>query len=70
VKKADPQLETARDRGQFDPAELGAITAWRRLNATSAFLLGALKIHGRSTAKVDIHAEFEDPFDDLTQLHS
>lgn len=59
-------LQTARLRGRPDPAELGAITAWRLPGATDAFLMGALKIHGASTTQVDITAEWTDPVDDPT----
>ncbi|HVG26419.1 MAG TPA: hypothetical protein VM865_02345, partial [Acidobacteriaceae bacterium] len=57
-------LQTARMRGRPDPGELGTISAWRRFGATDAFLLGALKIHGASTGRVDITAEWTDPVDD------
>jgi len=57
-------LQTARFRGRKDPAELGEITAWRLPGATGAFLMGALKIHGASTAQVDLVAEWSDPVDD------
>jgi hypothetical protein len=65
---ADPNaLQTAPDRGRRDPTELAPITAWRRLGATEAYLLGALKIHGASTARVDLLAAWDDPLDDLPQ---
>lgn len=65
---ADPNaLQTAPDRGRRDPTELAPITAWRRLGATEAYLLGALKIHGASTARVDLLAAWDDPLDDLSQ---
>ena len=61
----DPNpLQTARLRGRPDPAELGTLTAFRLPGATDAFLMGALKIHGASTAQVDIFAEWTDPVDD------
>ncbi len=60
-------LQTAPDRGRRDPTELAPITAWRRLGATEAYLLGALKIHGASTARVDLLAAWDDPVDDLSQ---
>ena len=60
-------LQTTPGRGQTDPTELAAITAWRRLNATDAYLLGALKIHGASTGRVDLLAMWDDPLDDLSQ---
>ena len=64
----DPvQLQTTPGRGQADPTELAAITAWRRPNANDAYLLGALKIHGASTARIDLLATWDDPVDDLAQ---
>src|SRR6185312_7767704 len=56
----DPELEGADPllaeptTGRADPHELAIVTAWRRLGATDAFLLGGLGIHGASTAKVDL----------------
>lgn len=60
-------LQTTPGRGHSDPTELAAITAWRRLNANDAYLLGALKIHGASTGRVDLLATWDDPVDDLSQ---
>lgn len=59
-----PPLQTARVRGRIDPVELYPISAWRRLGETDAFLIGALKIHAASSAKVDLHATWTDPVDD------
>ena len=64
----DPNpLQTTPGRGRLDPAELAALTAWRRPGGTDAFLTGALKVHGASTAKVDLFATWEDPVDDPSQ---
>src|SRR6266566_3907477 len=60
-------LQTAPDRGHTDPTELTPVTAWRRLDSTETYLLGALKIHGASTAKVDLRAEWDDPVDDISK---
>jgi hypothetical protein len=60
-------LQTAPDRGRRDPTELASITAWRHVGATAAYLLGALKIHGASTARVDLLAAWDDPVDDPSQ---
>jgi len=57
-------LQTDRFRGRTDPQELTPITAWRRPHETSAYLMGALRIHGASTAKVNLLAEWDDPVDD------
>lgn len=59
-------LQTTPGRGRHDPTELAAVTAWRRLDANDAYLMGALKIHGASTGRVDLLATWDDPFDDLT----
>jgi len=60
-------LQTAPDRGPTDPTELAPVTAWRRLDSTETYLLGALKIHGASTAKVELRAEWNDPVDDIAK---
>jgi hypothetical protein len=60
-------LQTDRVRGRADPQELTAITAWRRPGATDAYLMGAIKIHGASSAKLDLAAEWSDPVDDPAQ---
>lgn len=62
----DP-LQTALARSAADPLELAAITAWRRFGSTETYLLGALKVHGASTAKIDLFAEWDDPVDDVTE---
>lgn len=63
---AGPQaLQTTPGRGRTDPSELAPVTAWRRLDANDAYLLGALKIHGASTGRIDLLATWDDPFDDL-----
>jgi hypothetical protein len=56
-------LQTGRMRGRHDPEELTAVTAWRRLGETHAFLMGAIRIHGASTAKVELTARWTDPVD-------
>ncbi|GAB4429679.1 MAG: hypothetical protein Kow0031_10270 [Anaerolineae bacterium] len=60
-------LQTAPLAGRQDPTELAPITAWRRPGATDAFLMGALRLHGPSTVKVDLQATWDDPVDDLSQ---
>jgi hypothetical protein len=60
-------LQTTPGRGQTDPTELASITAWRRPDSNDAYLLGALKIHGASTARIDLLATWDDPVDDLSQ---
>jgi len=56
-------LQTGRMRSRMDPEELTAINAWRRPGETSAALMGAIRIHGASTAKVELNAEWIDPVD-------
>ena len=60
-------LQTAPIAGRTDPTELAPITAWRRPGATDAYLIGALRVHGASTAKVDLIATWDDPIDDELQ---
>jgi hypothetical protein len=59
-------LQTTPGRGHTDPTELAPITAWRRPNSNDAYLLGSLRIHGASTARVDLLASWDDPMDDLS----
>ena len=64
----DPaRLQTTPGRGNTDPTELASITAWRRPDSNDAYLLGALKIHGASTGRIDLLAAWDDPVDDLAQ---
>lgn len=60
-------LQTEPSAGRTDPTELAPITSWRNLGATDAFLIGALRIHGASTAKVDLLASWIDPVDDVAE---
>ncbi|MEP7343746.1 MAG: hypothetical protein ABI877_00705 [Gemmatimonadaceae bacterium] len=64
---SNPSLLTTPGRGRTDPTELASITAWRRPDANDVYLLGALKVHGASTARVDMLATWDDPVDDLSQ---
>jgi hypothetical protein len=63
----DVPLETEPSAGRTDPTELAPITSWRRPGATDAYLMGALSVHGASTAKVDLLAVWDDPVDDVSQ---
>jgi len=54
----------ARARGRRDSDELAALTGWRTPGATDAFLIGALKVCGAATARVDLLAAWTDPVDD------
>jgi hypothetical protein len=56
-------LQTAPSPGQQAVEEGAALTSWRRFGSTEAFLMGGLRLHGASTAKVDLFAEWSDPID-------
>jgi hypothetical protein len=58
------QLETEPSSGRTDPTELAPVTSYRTLGSTDAYLQGALKIDGGSTARVDLQAAWTDPVDD------
>jgi hypothetical protein len=60
----DEPLQTKPIAGRVDSTELAPITAWRRFGATDAYLIGALRVHGASTAKVDLFASWQDPVDE------
>ncbi|MBD2731845.1 hypothetical protein H6G96_37630 [Nostoc sp. FACHB-892] len=60
-------IRTAIYRLASNSTELNPITAWRRPGSTDAYLLGGLQIHGASTARVDILAEWDYPVDDVNQ---
>lgn len=51
---------------QYDPTseQMETITAWRTTGSLDAYLIGALRIHGQTTAKVDLFAEWEEWIDD------
>jgi hypothetical protein len=53
-----------RTAGRRDTEELAAITGWRTPNASDAYLIGALKIHGAATAQIELRADWTDPVDD------
>lgn len=60
-------LQTAPIAGRTDPTDLATLTAWRAPGAPDAYLIGGLKVHGASTAKIDITAHWTEPVDDPTQ---
>lgn len=60
-------LQTAPIMGRDDPTDLAIITAWRAQGAPDAYLIGGLKVHGASTAKIDIAASWTEPVDDPSQ---
>jgi hypothetical protein len=57
-------LRTQTEAPPTAGTELEVASSWRVLGGTDAWLVGALQVHGASTAKVDIHAEWTDPIDD------
>ena len=59
----DP-LQTQPESPPTGATELDVLQAWRRLGGTDAWLVGALAVHGASTAKVNLRAEWTDPVDD------
>jgi hypothetical protein len=61
----DPNvLQTAPESRPTAASELAPITAWRRPGSPEAVLLGGLQIHAASTEKVDLLAQWSDPYDD------
>lgn len=61
------QLRTEPEVAPTAETELDTVTAWRQPDGTDAWLVGALRVHGASTAKVDLVAEWEDWVDDGDQ---
>ncbi|ARP89274.1 hypothetical protein CAL14_02340 [Bordetella genomosp. 9] len=51
---------------RYDPLaeQLDAITGWREPGALHASLIGALRVHGASTAKIDLAGEWEEWIDE------
>lgn len=58
---------TADIPARRDPDELAALTGWRTLASTEAYLLGALGVHGAATGRIDLLAEWSDPIDVLAE---
>jgi hypothetical protein len=66
-RNPDPDaLQTMPEDPPTAETELNPITAWRLPGSTDAYLLGGLQVHGASTAKVDLLAQWDDPVDDPT----
>lgn len=67
------QSEDMSMRGPTSAIALDTLTGWRTPKALDAFIRGGLRIHGASTAKIDLIAEWDDPVDDgtgpLSRLH-
>ncbi len=51
---------------RYDPltGQLDTITGWREPGALDASLIGALRVHGASTAKIDLSAQWEEWVDE------
>ena len=60
-------LETAPVLRRTDPTELAPILGWRTLGANDSYLVGALRVHGASSAKIDLKSAWDDPIDDVSQ---
>jgi hypothetical protein len=61
----DPNvLQTAPESQPTAASELTTMTAWRRPGSAEACLLGGLAIHAASTDKIELFAQWSDPFDD------
>jgi hypothetical protein len=64
----DPNvLQTAPETEPTAESELNPLSAWRKPGAQDAYLIGALKVHASSSEKIDLAAEWEDPYDDINQ---
>jgi hypothetical protein len=63
----DPDATDLRTEPESSPTgatEGAVLTGWRHPGGTDAYLVGALTVHGASTGKVDLTAEWTDPYDD------
>jgi hypothetical protein len=61
---SDSKLQSEEMSGPTRDVALNTLTGWRALNSLDAYLVGGLKVHGASTAKIDLVAEWDDPVDD------
>ncbi len=57
-------LQSEDMTGPTGEVALATLSGWRTLNAPDAYLIGGLHVHGASTVKIDIVAEWDDPVDD------
>lgn len=60
-------LQTEPEKAPTAETELAPITAWRKPGSIEAFLMGGLAVHAASTSRVDLHAEWQDPVDDISK---
>jgi hypothetical protein len=60
----DSELQSEDMTGPTRDTALSTLSGWRTPKAIDAYLIGGLQVHGASTAKIDILAEWDDPVDD------
>lgn len=60
----DTKLQSEEMSGPTSDAAQATLSGWRTLNSLDAYLIGGLQVHGASTVKIDILAEWDDPVDD------
>jgi len=63
-KGATSALQSEDMSGPTSEVALATLSGWRTPNAPDAYLIGGVHVHGASTVKVDIVAEWDDPVDD------
>ncbi len=51
----------------IEPPQIQQLTAFRHPNSTEAYLEANIGVHGNSTGKVELFAEWEEPLDDLQE---
>src|SRR5262249_25280514 len=59
----DPAIQTEDESGPTRAVAFDPVAAWRALGAVDAYLTGGLRVHGASTAKLDLIADWDDPVD-------
>jgi hypothetical protein len=60
----DSKLHSVDMTGPTEGIALDTLSGWRTPNSLDAYLIGGLHVHGASTVKIDILAEWDDPVDD------
>jgi len=61
---SDGNLQSEDMSGPTRDVALATLSGWRTLKSIDAYLIGGLQVHGASTAKIDLLAEWSDPVDD------
>ena len=59
----DPSIQTEDESGPTRAVAFDPVAAWRALGAVDAYLTGGLRVHGASTGKLDLIADWDDPAD-------